>query len=129
MRPLATATLVICSLTTAAAHGPLDGAWALDLADCAEDRPPTDIVPMIIDGNVIDYYESRCILMDPEQIGQSGHMWRGRLSCTGEGETWDGGEVIFALEGILDGIARRLIEFDLESGTATVHENCNAPIE
>jgi hypothetical protein len=129
VRLLAPTVVMLAAMTPALAHGPLDGEWAMDLADCAPSETPTDIVPMLIDGTVIDFYESRCMLTDVEEVGWMGTMWRSKMSCVGEGEEWDAGEMIFALEGIVDGVARRLVQVDLTSGHVTVHENCNVPAE
>lgn len=120
---LSIAVLLALGAAPALAHGPFDGFWAFDPEICENERGTTDLVPIMIDLPVIEGYESHCVMDRIERIAE-GETWYVDLTCTGEGETWTR-ETLFALDRDVDGNVRRLIEIDLEFGTATVFSKCD----
>lgn len=103
---------------------PFDGRWGWTAEACDLAPGESDMVPIEIGDETIDYYESACTIGRVEPVGSGdGSAWTVTTTCSGEGETWTA-QSIFAIDDRGDGSPRKLIEIDLEAGYAIVRQEC-----
>jgi hypothetical protein len=111
--------------TASAAERPFDGRWGLDAEACALAPGASDLVPVVIANDEIQYYESHCRIEAVEPIGgENTSAWKVRMTCSGEGEAWTS-ESIFAIDHGTADRRRQLVEIDLEYGVVTVQQACD----
>ncbi len=119
-------TALACSFATAAFvdPGPLDGHWAMAREACTNTENNGDIVPTVIEGNAITYFESACTITDMTPIGTQESAWRVKTDCSGEGETWSQ-ELIYAIDRDPNGKPLQLVEVDMQEGYVIVSQYCD----
>jgi hypothetical protein len=117
--------LLVLAGAAFAAERPFDGRWGLDAEACGLAPGSSDLVPVVIANDEIQYYESHCRIEAVEPIGgENTSAWRVRMTCSGEGETWTS-ESIFAIDYGTGDRRRQLIEIDLEAGFVDVRQACD----
>jgi hypothetical protein len=118
---------VVLLAAPALAHGPFDGRWGLDVEACSLDPGTSHLVPTEIHGQEVQYYESRCTIDDLVPIGGEGSSaWRVKLTCSGEGETWQS-DSLFAIDYGNQQQRPQWIDIDMETGSVVVRQYCDWP--
>ena len=118
MKRIVSAAALVLLATPAMAEYAFEGSWA-HACETAEG----DSIPTVFESGRIVYYESECAIGDVTAIGSADQAWRLKVSCAGEGETWDR-TILLALDGDDEGNRRQLIEVDLDDGHVVAREPC-----
>ncbi len=74
------------------------GAYALAELGAQACAPNSD-ARIEVQSDRILYYESMCLLLDPQPLQGMGGAVLYRLQCTGEGETWTDAAILMQAEG------------------------------
>ena len=100
---------------------PFDGAWYMA---CPKDVPGGEVMPVTIEGRQVLGYESECSIESIAAVGDRKELWKARLSCAGEGETWTDDRLYGLSKG--DGnIPTMLVEIDTKIGSVLVYKACD----
>jgi hypothetical protein len=84
-----------------------------------------DVGPGVFAGDKMTYFESECTITKISPIGERepASVWRVETACSGEGENWTK-DSVFAIERDANGIARQLVEIEMNEGYVVVLQAC-----